>query len=225
MATRDFFKAVFNHSRSLNFRFLFALIIIWALVFTGCNSGPVDKGHVEEPLSQPIDEQNNNSTGKEISEIEKEISYFLLQGEVLSTSDVVGSGYPELYYFSEQGTYAYLGSQYGVREEGQLLSQRGQWSLTDNILLLSVLEEKRAYGGELADDLLLGEILIGYQVVHSEEAYQLAYAVSLSEDDLGRPYLLKNNQPLYLLAIPEEDILPLRVLSEEGHGAFEQLTK
>jgi AraC-like DNA-binding protein len=145
--------------------------------------------------------QDEQSAYETITEIERrsllkinELSTndFLLQGKVLSTSDVVGSGYPDLYFFSGQGTFAYLGSQYGVREEGQLLSQRGQWLLTGKILVLSVMEEQRAYGGEPTDDLLLGEILTGYQLVQSEENYQLAllrviYVISPGEQNYSRP--------------------------------------
>lgn len=221
----DRLKTFLNNSGSLNIFLFCAMIFLLSVVFTGCDSGQIDKGVVDESVSQAIDEQNDNINGKDLSETEKKISFFLLQGEVFSTSDVVGSGYPELYFFSEQGTYAYLGSQYGVREEGQLLSQRGKWLLTDNILVLSVTEEQRAYGGEPTDDLLLGEILTGYQVMQIEDTYQLAYAVSSGEDEVGRPYLIWNNQPLYLLSIPEEDIIPLRILAEEGYAAFEQLAK
>jgi hypothetical protein len=221
----DHLKAVTKNKGSFHFVLLSLLFILLSVVFTACDFIQTDQGALDEPVSQAADEQNDNNTNKDLTETEREINAFLLQGEVLSTSDVVGSGYPELYFFSEQGTYAYLGSQYGVRADGQLLSQRGQWLVRENILMLNVLEEQRAYGGEPTDDLLLGEILTGYQVVLSDQSYQLAYAVSFGQDEIGRPYLLWNNQPLYLLAIPEDDIVPLSVLAEEGYPAFERLSK
>jgi hypothetical protein len=218
-------KAFLEIRSRLHFVLFCLLFILLAVVFTACDSTKGDQGASDEPVSQFVDEQNNNVTGRDLSETEKKIRSFLLQGEVLSTSDVVGSGYPELYFFSEQGFYAYLNSQFGVRADGQLLSQRGQWLVKENILVLTVLEEQRAYGGEPIDDLLLGEILTGYQVVHSDQTYQLAYAVSFGQDEIGRPYLVCNNQPFYLLAIQEDDIVPLSVLAEEGYPAFEQLSK
>jgi len=211
--------------KSLECLSIIALLLLLLFVFTGCDAGLAREDVEAGTGNQITADRSECDASDELTEAKEAIKDFLLSGKVFSTSDVVGSGYPEFYYFSEQGTYAYLCSQYGVREEGQLLSQRGEWSLLDNnILLLSVLEEKRAFGGELTEDLLLGQILTGYRVVHEQESYQLAYAISFGEDeDIILPYLLWNKEPFYMLTIPEEDIVPLRILAEEGYIVFEKI--
>jgi hypothetical protein len=203
---------------------VFLIIQFILILFSGCL--PVDEDNDYSPgdtPDQPISENGNKIDDDRPSALNEEIFNFLTDGEVLSHSDTVGSGYPGLYYFSPEGLYSYLGSQYGIREEGQLLSQRGEWSLIDNTLLLTILEEKRTYGGEPTHDLLLGDILTDYQVIHSKDSYQLIIMVSVNEDDTGRSYLVWNEQPVYMLFIPEEDIVPLRLLAEEGYEALESL--
>jgi hypothetical protein len=111
------------------------------LVFTACDSTQIDQGILDEPVSQAVDEQSNNDTDKDLLETERKIGSFLLQGEVLSTSYIVCSGYTELYFFSEQGTYAYLGGRYGEHEECQFLSQRFRGLFTGNMRVLYVNEE------------------------------------------------------------------------------------
>jgi hypothetical protein len=220
----DRLKAILYNVKNILFLLPCVMVLLLSGFLTGCDSDLVNKDVVNEPVDQNNDEQNGNKSGNDLSAIERMISDFLRQDEVFSTSDVVGSGYPAFYYFSEQGTYAYLGNQYGVREEGQLLSQRGEWTVQGNILVLFVKEEKRAYGGEPTDDLLLGQVLTDFQVVHEQESYELAYAVSFGEDeDNGLPHLLWNREPLYMLAIPEVDIVPLRILADEGYPAFEKI--
>ncbi len=148
-----------------------------------------------------------------MSAMQARIKEFLCCGEVLSTSDMVGSAYPELFYFTENGTYAYRSSQYGVRQEDQLLTQRGEWSLLGNVLILDVLEETRAVGGEKTSDPIMGEIITGYETVHTAEHYRMIYKVSFAEDEYGRVHLVWNDQPIYVLFIPEEDIIPLKKMA------------
>lgn len=196
-----------------------ALILLMAAVLSAC-AGP-EPEEVIEP-AKDADETGarlrDDASKAEPGEAFDPIREFLLSGEVLSPSDAIGAGYPELYYFSAEGTFAYQTHQYGVREEGQLISQRGKWSLDDERLTLTILSETRAHGGEITEDHFLGEVLSGYELIRLSDSYKKSYRVTLEEEESGQPYLTWDGEPIYMLFIQDQDKEMLRFIAARGNG-------
>ncbi len=197
------------------------LLLALAAIPLACTGPGLEPEQVVEPAKDPGETETglqDEAREAEPDEVFDPIREFLLSGEVLSPSYAIGAGYPEFYYFSDIGTFAYQTHQYGVREEGQLISLRGKWSLEEDRLTLTILSETRAYGGEKTEDHFLGEVLSGYELIRIDDGYELSYRVTLEEDESGRPYLTWDGEPIYTHYIQEQDKETLRFMAYRGNG-------
>lgn len=149
------------------------------------------------------------------------INGFDLSKNVLQVRDrSVGAAYVERYYFTKSGWFCYITTGYGVSESGQLLSQRGQWRLTDeNHITLLTLEEKVAEGGEAGRDALGYTQLQNYREVRREVNTSETREISIEQDKIG-DYVKMGDLSLFP-SIPYDEAM--EVFAEQGYEGYAAL--
>lgn len=173
---------------------------------------------------------NISTYKKDISDIEQEniikdnkIKEYLTNNQIVSTVEFVGSGYVDLYYFDKDGKFAYYKGESLVTEEGQIISYRGEWSIENGKLILKVLEEEKAVGGEIVEaDELFDKHLENYEEVVKQVNYTKTYNVEKNKFD-SREYISLGESNLYQLSIKEDMKNIVKTLASEGYSKYREL--
>lgn len=165
----------------------------------------------------------SNSTNKTSDSTDtkiEQIKNFLTTNEkIISPENVVGSGYPAMYCFTNDGKFAYYSN--NPTKENRTLSYVGTWDITDNNLILSIKQEKKAIGGEEVTQPYIG--LENYSEEISNSNYTIKYKIVdfiKDENITYNTYLKLDKLDLFQLSIAvEEDnnvIKELRDLANKG---------
>lgn len=167
---------------------------------------------------------SENKTRIDLSnEKEEKIKQFLASGKVISPHNLIGAGYPDIYYFMDNGNFSYIALPYFNRE-GQTISCIGTWKIENNKLVLNVKKEKKVKGGKMVKAEASDPIdhLENYTEVMSESAYTKEYLIyDLIEDkekSYNDYYLKLDTMELFQLNLREDDyIKELKSLAENGY--------
>lgn len=160
------------------------------------------------------DNYDNNEKTKQI------IQFLTTSDKVISTSAWVGAETPDMYYFTGNGRFAYMGMPYFTKE-GQTISSLGTWEIKDNNLVLNIQQEKKVKGGKMVEESAIEfEHLEDYTEELSQVAYTKKYEIKdfiKDEEKTYNIYYLKlDEMELFQLNYEDEAVNELRNLAIYG---------
>lgn len=157
----------------------------------------------------------NDSSAKEDSIMSIDIGHSIYQID----SRWIGSGYGATYYFDDSGWYCYLASDYGLREEQEIVSQRGQWTLNEETIVLMIKEQVIAEGGQMEWGPISGNTLNNYTGYHFNIDKKIEYDIAIQYDQIGY-YLAMGSMSLYPSIQVNEAV---KVFAKGGYDAYANL--
>ena len=201
---------------------IFAIIIIIVMsIYIYKINNEKKENMIGNSISQS-DENSENKTGIDLSnEKEEKIKQFLTSGKAISTENSVGAGYPEMYYFTSDGKFAYSNSEYGFTREGEVISSIGTWKIKDNRLIFNIQQAKKVKGGKMVKGFgSMLDHLENYTEEISKSAYTKEYMIKDLIKDLDKTYndyyLKLDKMKLFQLNIGE-DVSKIKSLAENGY--------
>ena len=157
--------------------------------------------------------------------IDEKIKQFLTNVKIISTDSSVDAGYPEMYYFTSDGKFAYMNVPYFTKE-GQTISFVGTWEIKDNNLILNIQQEKKVKGGKMVEAFASDpyDHLEDYTEEISKESYTKKYKIIDLINDKERRYdyyyIKLDNIELYPLYVNEEDVVVKDLKSLALNGSY-----
>ena len=165
---------------------------------------------------------NSNDFSETDDEMIEQVIDFLTSGKIISTQSSVGSGNPEMYYFTSNGKFAYMNVPFFTKE-GETISSVGTWKIKDNSLVLTIKNEKKVKGGKMvkAEASDPYDHLENYKDEVSNSTYTKKYLIiDLIEDEdmtYNTYYLKLDKMDLFQLNLEDDEkVEELKVLAIKG---------
>lgn len=181
----------------------------------------IETNKVENSTIQNNNVSNSTNTTSDSTNTKiEQIKNFLTTNEkIISPENVVSSGYPAMYCFTNDGKFAYYSN--NPTKENRTLSYVGTWDIADNNLILSIKQEKKAIGGKEITQPYVG--LENYSEEISNSNYTIKYKIIdfIKDENINyNTYLKLDKLNLFQLSVAvDEDnnvIKELRNLASKG---------
>lgn len=181
--------------------------------------------------NEKIEETNNISDLQtKINNLEEEnkknennpIIQFLTSGKVISTSNMIGAGDPDMYYFTKDGKFAFINLPY-FTEEGQTISAIGTWKIKDNKIVLTIQHEKIVKGGKMTEAVASDPFdhLINYTEELSNSMRTVKYEIDgyIKDEDktYNRYYLKLDKMEWFQLNFTDDTVENLKKYAINGN--------
>lgn len=130
----------------------------------------------------------------------KEVKKFIVDS-YLSTEKEIGSANPNVYYFTKDGYFVYYKGDYCAKENNELISYYGKYTIENGILKLNIISKTVTDNGVLDEDNVEENCLKDYEekIINEKAIKKLEFKEFIEDDkkDIGIKF---NNLELYKLS-------------------------
>ena len=164
-----------------------------------------------------INVSNYLKSEKSSDSISEKVNSFITSGKMISTSNSVGSGYPEMYFFDNNGKFIYTIGEGYIKEKDTVLSYRGTWKIADGKMNLKINEKLVTVGGNIEyDPLEDADILVNFEKEIKSIEETKTIELNYKKVD-GIDYVTFDNEKMYQLSIDEEYSNNLKEQCKNGY--------